>query len=231
VLSQTATNRIGEIDALRGMAIILMVIFHTIVDLTDLYGYAFNYHNGFWYYESKCSASLFIFLAGLSATLTASSLRRGSQLVVWGFTLTVITWLYSPDWYIRFGILHFLGISLLTYPLLKKQKPGALLLLSIIAFAIGCWAAQQIVPWSILLPLGLMPAGFQTMDYYPLFPWYSVFLLGVAAGKRFYSTKNSLYPGALFPRPLTSLGRYSLVIYLLHQPLLLVLLYYLHRII
>jgi uncharacterized membrane protein len=231
VLKHYKTNRLGEIDALRGMAIILMVIFHTIVDLKDFYHYPVNYHNGFWYYLGKSSASLFIFLSGLSATLATSHIRKGSRIFCCGLALTIITWFYSPGWYIRFGILHFLGISLITYPLVNKQKPGTLLLLAIFAVLLGIWAADQIVPWPLLIPLGLLPDGFQTLDYYPLFPWYGIFLIGAAVGKHFYQAGTSLFPHVVFPQPLTFLGRHSLAIYLIHQPLLLVLLYGLHHVI
>lgn len=230
MLNHYKANRLGEIDALRGMAIILMVIFHTIVDLKDFYHYPVNYHDGFWYYLGKSSASLFIFLAGLSATLATSHIRHGSRIFFCGLALTIITWFYSPSWYIRFGILHFLGISLITYPLLNKQKPVTLLLLATFAILLGHWAADQIVQWPLLIPLGLLPAGFQTMDYYPLFPWYGIFLIGTAAGKYFYQSGTSLFPHVPFPQPLTFLGRHSLAIYLIHQPLLLVLLYGLHHI-
>ncbi len=229
MLNKPTAGRIGEIDALRGMAIILMVIFHTVVDLRDFYHYQVDYHTGFWYYLGKLSASLFIFVSGLSATLATATFSRSIRILACGLVLTVITWFYSPDWYIRFGILHFLGISLLTYPLLNKQTPGPLLGLAFIAAMLGYWATRQIVPWSFLIPFGLLPADFQTIDYYPLFPWYGVFLLGAAAGKQLYKTGTSLLPGIAFPKSLTFLSRHSLIVYLVHQPLLLLWLYILHQ--
>ena len=107
-------SRILEIDALRGVAIILMVIFHIIVDLTDFYGYHFQYLSGFWYYEGKAAAILFMLLAGVSSSFSRSAVRHGLELLAWGMVLTAVTWLFAPAMYIRFGILHFLGTSLLT---------------------------------------------------------------------------------------------------------------------
>ena len=218
-------SRILEIDALRGVAIILMVIFHIIVDLTDFYGYHFQYLSGFWYYEGKAAAILFMLLAGVSSSFSRSAVRHGLELLAWGMVLTAVTWLFAPAMYIRFGILHFLGTSLLTWPLLKKLQPRALLLVAAGAVAPGGYVAELTGSTIWLLPFGVMPANFASMDYYPLFPWYGVFVMGAAAGKTLYAQQTSLFPALTPPRWLVWLGRRSLAIYLLHQPLILGMLY------
>lgn len=221
-------NRIQEIDALRGLAIILMVFFHIIVDLTDFFGYPFQYLSGFWYYEGKAAAILFMTLAGVSASFSRSPFRHGLKLLAWGIVLTVVTWLFMPATYIRFGILHFLGTSLLTWPLIAKQKPGTLLFLAILSMIIGNSLSDITVTASWLLPLGLIPPGFSSMDYYPLLPWYGVFLIGGAAGKILYADQRSLCPSLCPPKWLLWLGGHSLAIYLLHQPIVLAILFLLH---
>lgn len=218
-------NRIPEIDALRGVAIILMVIFHIIVDLTDFFHFPFDYRQGFWNFEGKSSAILFLFLAGISATFSRSAVRHGLQLLVWGLVITACTRLLFPELYIRFGILHLLGVSLLTWPLLVTKKPGTLLLLAGCCLIVGHYLASLTAPIPWLLPLGLMPTDFASMDYYPLFPWYGVFLCGLAAGKQFYPAKTALFPGIPAPALLVWLGRRSLAIYLVHQPVILAVLY------
>lgn len=228
MLTHPIKIRIGEIDALRGVAIILMVIFHIIVDLADFFDYPLQYLSGFWYYEGKMSAILFILLAGLSATLSHSAIYHGLSLLAWGMALTVASWLFAPLLYIRFGILHLLGTSLLTWPLIHKQKPGTLLLLAISSIALGPYVAKQAVSSSWLLPLGFMPPGFTSMDYYPFFPWYGIFLLGTVVGKTFYAKPVSLIPWLKLPKALTGMGRYSLAIYLIHQPIILAVLYLFH---
>lgn len=221
-------NRIREIDALRGLAIILMVLFHIIVDLTDFFGYPFQYLSGFWYYEGKAAAILFMTLAGVSASLSRSPFRHGLKLIAWGMVLTAVTWLFMPATYIRFGILHFLGTSLLTWPLTDKQKPGTLLFLAITSMILGNFLSDITITTSWLLPLGLMPPGFSSMDYYPLLPWYGIFLIGGAAGKLFYQDYKSLWPALCPPKWLLWLGGHSLAIYLLHQPLVMAILFLLH---
>ena len=75
-----------------------------------------------------------------------------------------------------------------------------------------------------LLPLGVVPEGIFMPDYRPLLPWFGVVLLGVFAGNLFYGTgkRTAGLAGRMPPpaRPLTFLGRHSLFIYLVHQPIL-----------
>ena len=205
-----------------------MVIFHIIVDLADFFDYPLQYLSGFWYYEGKLSAILFMLLAGLSVTLSHSTIYHGLSLLAWGMALTVASWLLAPILYIRFGILHLLGTSLLTWPLIHKQKPGTLLFLAVSFIALGPYIAKQVVssPW--LLPLGFMPPGFASLDYYPLFPWYGIFLLGTVVGKTFYAKQVSLIPWLKLPEVLLWMGRHSLAIYLIHQPIILAALYLFH---
>ena len=218
-------ERIAEIDALRGVAILLMVIFHIVVDLTDFYDYSYQYISGFWYYEGKAAAILFMLLAGISASLGRSPLRHGVQLLLWGMALSTVTWLIMPETYIRFGILHFLGTSLMSWILVKRQRPGTLLLLAAVCIGLGQPAAALTADTPLLLPFGIMPAGFASIDYYPLFPWYGVFLAGAAAGIAWYGQRQSLTPYWSFPSVLCWMGRRSLAIYLVHQPIILALLY------
>ena len=114
-------HRIWEIDFIRGIAIVLMILFHLIVDLKDFHNYELNYLQGFWYIEGKLSAILFILLCGVSSTLGSSrSILHGSKVLLWATLLTTVTFFYNESFYIRFGILHFLGISLLSAQYVRK---------------------------------------------------------------------------------------------------------------
>ncbi len=220
-------NRIPEIDLIRGVAIILMVIFHTVVDLKDFYQYDLEYLNGFWYFEGKTAAILFMLIAGTSSVFNKNSLKHGLLVFVWGMVLSVITYIYNPGTYIRFGILHFLGCSLITYPLLRTFRPLLLLVLAISAFWLGTIFSAILVSAPYLLPFGLTTATFVSIDYYPLFPWYGVFLLGVAVGKIVYPKPKSLFPLMEYTN-IRFLGQHSLLIYLVHQPILLSVLFIIH---
>jgi uncharacterized membrane protein len=221
-------NRMEEIDFARGIAIILMIIFHLIVDLKDFFSYPLEYLQGFWYIEGKCSAILFIFLCGISSTLSQRSTRHGITVFTWAMILTAVTYFYNPNFYIRFGILHLLGISLLSVPVISRLPRVGLLLVSAAFFIVGFFFAQRFISSPYLFPLGLQTSTFASLDYYPLFPWYGIFIIGILAGKHLYSPKQSLISIPL-PQAITRLGQHSLAIYLIHQPVLLALLYMLHR--
>jgi len=239
--------RIMEIDFLRGIAIILMIIFHLVVDLRDFYFYNLEYLRGFWYLEGKLSAILFIVISGISSTLGRNSIRHGLTIFAWAMLLTVITYLYNDNCYILFGILHFLGISLLTANLMRHLPNAWLLLISSIVIFIGVVLFQPFVTNPYLFPLGLMTNTFVSLDYYPLFPWYGLFLLGILLGKLLYANKKErLDLSQASPTPfellfcslpldlhktITWLGQHSLIVYLIHQPILLALLYIVHYLI
>jgi uncharacterized membrane protein len=226
--SITVKNRFEELDFVRGLAIVLMIVFHLIVDLKDLYSYNLEYLQGFWYVEGKLSAMLFIFLCGLSSTLSHNNMRHGIIIFSWAMLLTTITYAYNADFYIRFGILHLLGISLLLTPVLHSLQKGCLLLVSTASLLIGLLFSLRYIASPYFFPLGLQTSTFASLDYYPLFPWYGVFVAGVMAGKQFYTRRQPLF-SIPFPKTMTWLGRHSLAIYLIHQPILVAFLYVIHR--
>lgn len=213
-------NRIWEIDFLRGLAIILMIIFHVVFDLKEFYAYKLNYSEGFWFYVGKAAASLFIFICGISANLTATTLKNGTIVLGWGMVLTVITYLYTPALYIRFGILHLLGLSLLVYPFIRRMRAGIMITVGLILILSGRSLSKIAVTTDWLLPFGLTSTTFASLDYYPLIPWYGLFLIGTAVGKLAYSRKTSLLPFLVKPGIINRLGHKSLFIYLVHQPII-----------
>ncbi|MCE5287195.1 MAG: DUF1624 domain-containing protein [Pelosinus sp.] len=223
--------RIREIDVLRTVAILLMVLFHTIVDLTDFLGFSFNYMDGFWYYQGKSSAVLFMLISGISCTLGCHSIKRGLWVLAAGAVIIVATYFFDSATYVRFGILQLLGCSMLSYPLIKRLKPMSISLLALTVLLIYRFMPIYTnTPY--FLPIGIMPLNFASIDYYPLFPWYAVFLGGVALGKLLYAKRQPLLPDLpqnklmlLFEQA----GKHSLAIYLLHQPILLAVLYGIHR--
>lgn len=222
------TTRIWEIDFVRGLAIILMIIFHLIVDLKDFFGYAVEYLTGFWFYVGKLSAIMFIATAGISATLSRNTLKHGIHIFLWGMVLTVVTYFYDPLTYIRFGILHLLGFSIVSYHLIAWLRPFRLLVFALLLLVAGGLLVPLPTTSPYLFPLGFVTATFASLDYYPIVPWYGVFLLGVAMGKVSYSIRKSHFSRPSF-NPISHLGQHSLIIYLVHQPILLVMLHVFYR--
>lgn len=225
-------SRIWEIDFFRGVAIFLMAVFHLIVDLKDFYGFPLEYLQGFWYYEGKLSAIMFMILAGISTCFGRNVLIHGFQVFGWGMVLTAITYFYNPNTYIRFGILHLLGTSLILYSFMTKFHSWILAALAIPFLILGNIFIHKDVVVSYLFPLGLTTNDFISIDYYPMLPWTGVFLMGVVIGRILYGEHRKSLIGKTYDfYTIEFLGRHSLVVYLIHQPLLLLLLFLLHTLV
>lgn len=214
--------RHGEIDVLRAVAIVLMVLFHFVYDLKEFAGVGIDYQSPFWFFIGKVSALLFIFISGLSSGFSRSPVRRGLKVLFYGMGITVVTYLFIKDEYVRFGILHFLGVSMILSPLLFRLPSWTLWGLTGTSAVLGFWFKEQLVTTSLMLPFGLMYEGFGSIDYYPLFPYLAATILGVLAYRYFYAQRTEpLFPFWLNSSWIKWLSRNSLGIYLLHQPILL----------
>ena len=239
-------ERYWELDALRGLAILLMTSYHFVFDLT-LFGYSrANVFAGVWRFYGRASAVLFLLLAGASLAISAARgmarpgaaprcavyLVRGLTLAGWGLVISLVSWAYIGQPVIIFGILHLIGVAtVLACPFLRLFPANAAIGIVLIAAGVFLNTLPVAHPW--LIWLGLRPPQLRQLDYFPLLPWFGVVLLGMAAAQ-------TLYPGGArrFPVPdwgsrpgvrhLVWLGQRSLVIYLLHQPVLFGLLTLLH---
>lgn len=236
--AQPAYRRFWEVDLVRGIAVVLMIFYHFVFDLRWFGAISGTMLVAPWQFFARSIGSTFIFLLGVSLTLRYNRLQpeldgrqlfrkyllRGAKLIGWGMVITVVTYFLVPRGYVVFGILHLLGLStILGYPFLRSR--WASLATGILVIGLGFYIRSVISlsPW--LLWLGVRQLGRYMVDYYPVIPWFGAALLGVFAG-------HSLYPGgkARFTLPdlshaapirgLTFLGRHSLVIYLVHQPIL-----------
>ncbi|WP_371376450.1 heparan-alpha-glucosaminide N-acetyltransferase [Sporomusa aerivorans] len=224
--------RIDEIDVLRGIAVILMIIFHTVFDLAYFYNWQLDYLTGFWYYQGKASAVLFMLVSGISSHLSRNPVRRGFLVLGAGLLITAITYLASPAVYIRFGILHLLGVGMICTPLLARLSSLLLMLTGTLLLALNNVLAAFTVTTSVFIPVGLIPPEFSSLDYYPIIPWLGVVVYGMTAGRLLYRRKRPLWPQLSKQagiQPLTWLGRRSLFLYLMHQPLILTVLYAIHK--
>ncbi len=231
-------QRFFEIDALRGIAVIAMIAFHAAFDLNFFAGYRLPLYSGAFFVLGRFAAVAFLLLVGLSLTISYNRVKsekkgielfkkflfRGAKIFCLGLVITAATWLLFPSSFIAFGVLHLIGAAIiLAFPFIGKKKTS--LFAGVALIALGLWLQQFSFPFAWLLWLGFSPGNFYTFDYFPLLPWFGVVLLGVFAG-------NALYPNAKrrFRVPDFSknnvvqffcfLGRHSLIIYFLHQPLL-----------
>ena len=124
--------------------------------------------------------------------------------------------------FIIFGILHLIGLSIIISPVFLSYK--RLNLIGGISIIIIGWLLTFIKGPIWLAWLGLHPESFYSVDYEPLLPWLGVVLIGIFTGKTLYpdGTRSFHLPPMRNPVTggLTFLGRHSLIIYLLHQPVI-----------
>jgi uncharacterized membrane protein len=235
----TKENRFWEVDAARGAAILMMVGYHLTYDLDTFGGYDIESTSGFWAYFADATASAFLLLVGISLSISYSRagarrgifgkyLRRGLRIFAYAMALTIVFAVLGMG-VVAFGILHLIGVSIiLAYPLLRYRIGNLILGVSLIAAGWYLRAQGVSSESPYLLPLGVVPAHLPMPDYRPLLPWFGVVLLGLFAG-------NVLYRGGKQPagvpreaplvvKPLIPLGRNSLFIYFVHQPILIALL-------
>lgn len=214
-------------DAARGLSIFLMVFHHFFYDLWVFAGAPrWLFHNVLFDPLQIFFAGLFIFLSGVSSNFSHSNVKRGLKTLGIALVITLVT--YFMGMIITFGVLHLLGTCMLLYGLTEKfwrklheKLPWAIPALSLIGiFATARFVHGYPTTTPHLWMFGLVTAEFESADYFPLLPWMFVFLLGTWAGKYiregrmpkwFYETKVPFFP---------LLGRNSLLIYVLHQPVL-----------
>jgi uncharacterized membrane protein len=234
-------NRFWEIDSLRGIAITLMVISNFVTDLGYFGISGMNIYSGFWLYFARAVVSMFILLAGISLTLSYSRVRdkkpgeirskyfyRGLKIFGLGMVITLVTWVLIRQDFVLFGVLHLIGFSIIFGQfLVKRSRLGLLLGVSFIIAGLAVQAFSFGFPW--LAWLGLRPEGFFSVDYVPVLPWFGLFLVGMFLGNVLYPEgKRRFRIGDSESRllsPLRFLGRNSLLIYFLHQPILIAILW------
>ena len=230
----------GLLDTVRGVCILSMVAYHGMYDLVDIFGLPSAWYTGlpgYIWQQSICWT--FILLSGMCWQLSRRHVKRGLLLVGCGAVMTLITWLVMPSQRILYGVLNLLGLSaLLLIPLDKvfRKIPawaglgGALLLFALtknvsrgsLGFEglVLCQLPRWLYATDLLAVVGFPSPSFWSTDYFPLLPWFFLFCAGYFLWSLLDKSpraKELLRPGL---RPLSFLGRHSLVIYLIHQPAL-----------
>lgn len=237
---QKKSPRYGLIDSLRGFVIINMIAFHLLYDLKYVMGLPVPWYtigNAYWWQQGICWS--FVLISGFCWKLGRHPVRRGLTVSVCGLVIMAVVWVFLPSERIFFGVLSFLGLAmLLLVPLERLFRkcpawPGLAIFLLLFAFSKGlangylgffgtrlvelpkAWYANYATTI-----LGLPFPGFVSSDYVPLFPGFFLFAAGYFLWRLL---KEPLERSGLFVRecgPLSWLGRNSLVIYMLHQPVL-----------
>lgn len=227
-------SRIQFIDAARGLALICMAIYHCAWDLS-MFGYvsqATIFGSG-WTLFARSIASSFLFLVGFSIVISGgfesrSFLKRWLQVASAAFIITIATYIFMPESFIFFGILHLIAFSLILGSMMITAPWYLFLLGAIFVFFAADFVTSELfsAPWANFMGLSKNPVN--SVDFVPVFPWFSAVLLGMSAGKitLIYDRLPALaaITSPLF-KPLALLGRWSLIFYLIHQPILIALIF------
>lgn len=237
----TSSARLDRLDALRGLAMVWMTIYHFCFDLNH-FGLIRQdfYADPLWTGQRTAIVGLFLFTAGVGQALATQAgqgwprfARRWAQVAGCAALVSLGSWWMFPGRWISFGVLHGLAVMLLLarWRLMRGGLRGAwpwLLGVGLIALAPLLGAALRGAPDTTLAAaldsrwlygLGVVTHKPYTEDYVPLLPWLGVLLLGVGAGQRLPRAVLAAPVGAV-GRALAWLGRWSLSWYMLHQPLL-----------
>ncbi len=211
-------HRLWYLDFVRGLAVIGMIVYHFMADLFLLYRTQLNPFSPPFIYSARLIAATFLFLVGFSfylskqknpkiPSLFTKTLLRSILIFVSASLISIVTFFVNSVFMVRFGILHLISISLLLLlPLSQIKSSGILFLLSLVTIFIKA------------------PTTFSSFDYYPIFPWFGVVLLGYVFGRKVPLGQSGQYHTPAVTKPFMFLGRHSLIIYLIHQPIFFLLL-------
>ena len=232
--------RFDAVDALRGLAMVWMTVFHFCFDLTQ-FGYFKQdfYRDPIWTWQRTLILSLFLFCAGMGQAIAVAQKqswprfwRRWGQVVGCALGVTAGSWLMYPQSFIYFGVLHGIALMLIIVRLTTRWGGWlwglgamAMAMKFIVVYAIETSATAEFIHLlnaSALNWLGLITLKPITEDYVPLLPWLGVMWWGVAAGTWLTRSGAASMSWRLPPyfSPLVKIGRWSLSYYMLHQPVL-----------
>ena len=238
-------KRYYVLDLIRGASLLSMIFYHAVWDLVYIEGFNWSWYKSdasYIWQQSICWT--FILLSGFCWRISRKRLKRGITVFAAGLLVTAMTVIFSPDSRVIFGILTLLGscmiIMIILHKPLKKCHSVIGMAISLLLFLflkntgngyIGFGGCEIInLPQGLYRNLftafwGFPPSDFYSSDYFPILPWIFLFITGYFIYGIF--EKKNLF-GLLEHKTTTLLewpGRHSLVIYLLHQPVIMIIVY------
>ena len=210
--------RIDELDSLRATALVMMLISNFVSDL-DYFGIMEVVKGDKWWWLARVTAFLFVSISGISYFLAHQkeydfmiTFKRTQRLIFWAFAITLVTFFFAPEAYVRFGVLHLLALaSIVAFPVARKP---------LYAFGIGVFLL--VIPLSSnsnLVWLGLQETGTFAVDYFPLNPWLGIFFIFLSAACKIYPAGKPVL-SFKWPEKWLWFGRNTLIVYVIHQPIL-----------
>ncbi len=231
-------RRIVLLDELRGFALVCMVIHHSFYDIN----YVFGAHWAGVVFDKLCVFqpiiwAVFIIVSGICCSLSRSPIKRGIIVFVCGAAVTFVTAFIMPKIgldgaEIYYGILTFMGISMILAGILKpivKKIPIIIgIMLCVLFYLMTYKIGDENLIFGLisfktpqndaLAVLGIHSNSFYSADYFPLLPWVFIYFVGVNFGR--IKNKFPEFTYRMRVKPLAFIGRQSLWVYILHQPVL-----------
>ena len=238
-------DRAFELDFLRGLALFFMILMHLAWDLRYSFGIpAFGFIEKSWFSGLLHPIFLVIFVgvSGICCTLSRNNVFRGLKLLAVALALTagtfIVTFYFGMYCLIIFNVIGLLTVGIFLYALISFIEKKAKIrpeVTNFILLSLGCYTAilghyMRLFDYKVnnilLLPTGIKMNCIPAQgDFMPLFPWIGVFFIGCVAGRILYAGKKTLFPDApawvrTVSRPFAFMGRHSLIVYLVHQPIM-----------
>lgn len=229
-------KRIWEVDAARALALTLMLVQH-VPTVWNVVFEGVPTTSLLFVYVGKVGALLFLALVGLSGWLSYLAkiqhhtfdevnrlfFKRGLFLLCVGFIISIISFFVVPYAPILFGVLSLIGLAVILLPYFIKYP-----VLSWITMVTSPFIGHQVSsihPATFnFIVVGSYPSTFRSLDYWPVFPWIGIVLIGVELGRRVYKTGRSKVPVTYFSIASASgvqwIGRHTLLLYVIHVPIL-----------
>ncbi|MDG3042394.1 DUF1624 domain-containing protein [Roseicyclus marinus] len=227
-----AAGRLVALDLARSAALLAMAVFHFAFDL-ELFGFAAPGTTMLpgWRWLAYLTAGSFLFLVGMGLVLGhGQGIRwrgfgwRLLKIAAAAAVITLATWIAMPEAFIFFGILHCIAASsLLGLAFLRLPAPVLLAIGAVVLWLPNAMRFPAFdAPW--FWWTGLQAVGIRSVDYVPIFPWFAPVLLGIAAARLMQKAgvweRLARWQAGPMARALALPGRYSLAVYLVHQPVL-----------
>lgn len=229
--------RIASLDLLRSCAVVSMIAYHLAWDVSVFTGIPILERIGIagdiW---ARVTAATFLLLVGVGFALSWERLRhrdpsvgmvmrkyggRGLGVLACAMLITLVTYVFDPQTYVRFGVLHCIGVGIILLPLFARLRRWNILIgcIVIVFSLLSLLPLLPLLPF-VGIPLGSPPPTFASIDYFPLIPWLGVMLLGYGLAPwiircaQWMDERVQIAPWMTWP------GRRALVIYMIHQPVL-----------
>ena len=239
-MAEKTKERYHLLDTIRGITLISMIAYHASWDLVYIAGVNWHWYmsrQAFYWQQSICWT--FILLSGFCMVFSRHWLKRGLTVFAGGALVTLVTLAVLPQDRVVFGVLTFLGTAMLLAGALEgvldRIPPAAGVAASALLFALcrninrgylGFGRIRLMLPGTLYRNLltaffGFPAPEFFSTDYFSLLPWIFLFFCGCFAGRLALKKGWLKHPCMYYNIPVLSLpGRHSLLIYLVHQPVI-----------